>query len=657
MARARPMPFLEEQLGRQRALGRSATQVDIVPEVEVEQGLSLYAGPRTVLVGPTGSGCARVPWQLVPAAELDQTLRTLHAQVLEDAHALPELLTTLASADPEAAAPRTVQRRLGRMLALRSVLELAAAWEDAQVPGQPAPGWTSGPGRLVGVLPWHSGHAKVGEGWHLHHLRRWHVHHRSAGRWEDLTAAWITRGALMQDAETNALLCGPLSATLEGRQRQRAAGPSSLPHQTDPLAAAVCDLDPAAFVRRVRLALSLVLEPALAGFPQGDVLAAVQGAKSSSVVLSRLLPGVPAGPVQALTRRLQDHLRQRGRLGPDEGARSAFAAGACPGRRGAWTAARAASVSPFHCLGVEAAAGPLHLLVPGLQHAGPGSPALQEDRLSSALEEVADLFTAVAALPAEQALPLPDLGGLLTGRGFLRLGAHAGPAPLTGPPPEAPVLDEDWRRDRTLALYTVPGLTEAVAALEAVRVAREQGFLQARREVCLASGLSEAELEEATGGERPFERTPGDAGLERTLHWTGGVWSLELARHPQDLVSDGRALSHCVGWGGYAHSVRAGRVRIVRVLARGPEDEVPVPLLTLELGPSAGAKGDTETALPSWKLVQARRANNRRPARDEAALLGLWAREVGVRLEQGGEVAPLSAAAVRTDAERLKVAW
>ena len=656
MARARPVPFLEAQLGRQRALGRSAVQVDIVPETVGGQSLSLYAGPRTVLVGPTGAGHVGVPWQLVPAAELDRALRTLHAQVVEDAHALPELLTTLASADPEADAPRAVQRRLGRMLALRSVLELAAAWEDAQGSGQPAPGWTSGPGRQVGVLPWHSGHTRVGEGWHLHHLRRWHVHSRSAGPWEDLTAAWITRGALLQDAEPNALLCGPLSATLEGRQRQRAAGPYSLPHQTDLLAAALSDLDPAAFVRRVRLALSVVLEPALAGFPQDEVLAAVQGAKSGSVALSRLLPGIPAGPIQAMAQLLRDQLRQQGRLGPDEGARSAFVAGACPVRRGAWTAARAASVFPRHCLGVEAAAGPLHLLVPGLQHAGPGSPALQEDWLSSALEEVVDLFTAVASLPAEQALPLPDLGGLLTGRGFLRLGAHAGPTPLTGPPTEAPVPDDDWRRDRELALYTVPGLTEAVAALQAVQAAREQGFLQARREVFLASGLSEAELEEATGGERPFDRTPGDAGLERTLHWTGGVWSLELARHPQDLVSDGRALSHCVGWGGYAHSVRAGRARIVRVLARGPDDEQPVPLLTLELGPSGGKEG-SETALPGWKLVQARGANNRRPTRDEAALLGLWAREVDVRLEGESEVAPLRGGAARTNAERLKVAW
>ncbi|GGJ67305.1 hypothetical protein [Deinococcus aquiradiocola] len=654
MARPRSVPSPEEQLRQQRALGRSATRVDIVPAAAGDPGLSLFAGPRTVLVGPTDSGHDRLPWQLYPADKLDGALRTLHAQILEEAHALPDLLAGLDSADPEAAAPRSVHRRLGRMLALRSMLELAAAWEDAPAPGQVAPGWTSGPDRRVGVLPWHAWWVQVRQGWHLHHLSRWHAPHRGPGPWKDLTAAWITRAALLEDMGPDARPCSPLCATPEGRERQRTARPDALSRPPGTPVATRVDTDPDAFARRVRLALSLILEPALAGFLPDEVLAAVQGTKSGTAALSRLLPGVTAGPVQALASMLRAQLPHSGHFASGVGARSAVAAGPCPVRRGAWTAARAAFVSPLQCLRAEAAAGPLHLLVPGLPHAGLGSPALQEERLSGALEEVTDLFTAVAALPAEQTLPLPDLSGLLTGRGFLRLGTHAPPQARTEPLPATFAADDVWHRERALALLTVPGLTEAVAALQAVNVARERGLSDARREVCLASGLSAGELEEATGGERAFDRTPTDAGLERTLHWSGGIWSVVLARHPQDLISDGRTLSHCVGWGGYAHSVRAERTRIVRVLACDPDGPLPVPLLTLEL--KRAGEGSAR-AQSGWVLAQARGANNRPPTRDEAALLTLWAREVGVQLDGQSEVAPLNAAAARADAARLAVDW
>lgn len=572
----------------------------------------------------------------------------LHTQILEEAHLLPELLTGLASS-PEADAPRTVQGRLQRMLALRSLLELAAAWEDAPQVGQPAPGWTSGSGRQICVLPWHTGQVKVAEGWHLHHLRRWHQPHPGTVPWENVTTAWITRAALLQDVGVIQAHSGPLPADLAERQRRRGAGSNS-PGSTS------IDLDPDAFVRRARLALSAVLEPALCGFGADEVLQAVQGARSGTAALSRLLPGVSAGPVQALGEQLR---RDRGYAERpwagerSEGRHAAAVSGPCAVRRSTWTVAQAGHVPPHECLATEAAAGPLHLLTPGLQHAGPASAVLKEGWLSTALEEVRDLFTAVSALPADQELPLPDLSGLLTGRGFLRLGAHA-PTPAVTPTPDDTASEHDWQRERALALRCVSGLTEAAEALRMMNAYREQIRAQIRREVCLQTGLSEAELAEATGGERAFERMPEDPALERELHWTGGVWALQLARHPQDLVLDGRALSHCVGWGGYAQTVRTGRARIVRALARGPDDEIPFPLLTLELGVTRAVDDE---ALLSWKLLQARGANNRAPTRDEATLIGLWAREVGIHLDTEGEVAPLTALAARLGAVRLGVQW
>ncbi|GGR26456.1 hypothetical protein GCM10008957_42510 [Deinococcus ruber] len=601
-----------------------------------------------MLVSPTAPGSVGVPWQLYPASDLDHALRTLHTQIIEDAHALPELLTGWASADPEATPSKAIQRRLRRMLSLRSVLELAAAWEDAPVPGHVAPGWTSRAARRVFALPWHHGPVNVGAGWHLHHLRRWHRPHVGPDSWEEATARTITAAALLQNTGS-----APLCVERAERQRQRAAlalpplPGAALPPLVRP------DLDPDAFVRRVRWALSVVLEPALVGFEPDEVLLAVQGARSGALALSRLLPDVAAGPVQALAERLRTDAKYRGQIRHDEGTRSARVAGGCPVRRSAWTAARAAGAWPTHCLTAEAAAGPLHLLLPGIQHAGPTSELLQENRLSTAFEEITDLFTAVASLPAEQDVPLPELSGLLTGRGFLRLGAHAPSSPLTAPLLET-ALQDDWQRERSLAMFVVPGLTEAVEAIQAVNAVREQTRAKVKNEVCHATGLSEAELEEATGGERAFDRTPGDAELERTVQWTGGLWSLLLARHPQELVSDGRALSHCVGWGGYAHAVRAGRSRIVRVLASGPEDKEPVPLLTLELGRDSG---DDPSLGSRWHLVQARGASNRPPTRNEAALLGLWAREVGVRLSPSGEATPLTAQAACTATERLAVKW
>ncbi|MFC4453723.1 hypothetical protein [Deinococcus sonorensis] len=659
MARHTSTVGLKRQVEHQRALGRCATQVDIIPwaNTEISGPLRFTVGPRTVLIESVNSGAVpvQVPWQLVPQADLDQALRTLHAQILEEAHALPQLLTGAASSDPEAAAPRAVQRRLKRMLALRSLLELAAAWEDALVPGGVAPGWTAGPGRTVAVLPWHPVAVPVREGWHLHQLCRWHQPQPGTDCWAQTTAAWITRAALLQDVSGGATMTGPLPAGRAARDRQRKARASSAGRATPPAAPEAVDLDPDAFVRRARLALSAVLEPALASFPDQDVLRAVQGARSPAVALSRLLPRVAAGPVHALGQTLRASLRHGRPIRPDEGGRAAQAAGSCPVRRSAWTAARAVSVSPHRCLAAEAAAGPLHLLVPGLPHAGPASALLQDGRLSTALEEVVDLFTAVAALPAEQDLPLPDLSGVLTGRGHLRLGAHAGPDPLRTSEPDTPGPDDDWRQATARALLVVPGLTEAVGALQAVQAAREHALDRVREEACHATGLSEAHLQEAIGGERSFERTPGDPALERVLRWTGGVWSLRLARHPQDLVADGRALAHCVGWGGYAQRVRAGQVRIIRVLARGPDDERPVPLLTLELLQKENGEGPP--AASTWRLGQARGLSNRLPTRDEATLIALWAREVGVQLDAASEVAPVAPTSLRSGRDRLAVAW
>jgi len=656
MARPAGIPpgSMVDQLKRQRALGRYATHVEVREDPD-SAGWLLRAGPRTVSVGQARSPEVRA-WQLAPVAELDGVLRSLHALILEEAHALPELLAGLAST-PEADAPRAVRGRLQRMLALRSVLELAAAWEDAPRAGDPTPGWTSGPSRTICVLPWHAGPVEVSEGWHLHQLRRWHQPHPENGNWAAATVGWITRAALLQDVGPGSSLAGPLSAGSAERRRQREAGATALDRPLARPGSIGIDLDPSAFVRRVRLALSALLDPALCSFGVDEVLQAVQGARSGVAALSRLLPGVASGPVQALGERLRAERLYGGRPWGNEaeigkGSLTTAAAGPSAVRRSAWTAALADSVFPHACLATEAAAGPLHLLMPGLQHSGPGG---RENWISMLMEEVRDLFAAVAALPAEQDMPLPDMSELLTGRGFLRLGAHAPAMALERSDPEDPELGGLVPgRDGSQEGAHVPGLGIVVLALQMINAHREQQRALVRSEVSLATGLSEDELAEATGGERAFDRSLGDLALERVLHWSGGVWSLQLARHPQDLVSDGRALSHCVGWGGYAQSMRAGHARIVRVLSRGPEDEHARPLLTLELGRCGTANGE---ASPSWRVVQARGARNRAPTGDEATLLALWARQVGVDPGTGTGIAALTASAARAERARLEAEW
>lgn len=615
------------QLQAQTALGRFVTHVEIDPAPGLPEGLSLHAGPKTVLVGPHG----RLPWQLCDAGLLDHALRALHGQILEEAQMLAELLAPCEGAAPEVPAPRPVQRRLRRMLGLRSLLELAATWQDAPVPGWATPGWTSGPRRPLGLtLPWHQSWQSIqaSDVWHLHDLRRWHWPRTEPGSWAETTARRLTCVALLQDADPrqNALLARPLAHDPQVRRQQREdVRRGKRNHQN--VAPPAPDLDPGAFSRRVRLALSAVLEPALLGFDQNEVLRAVQGARGGRVALLRLLPGVAPGPATALGATLREELAHGGHLSPGEGARPAHAAGPESVRRSCWTAGRAGDAKPVLCLAAEAAAGPLHLLIPGLHQASPAHPLLRDGGLSTVLEEVGDLFSAVAALPAEQDLPLPDLSGLLSGSGQLRLGAQAAGTEEPLRAPAEPVGNADemaWHRRRQAALAAVPGLTRAIEALRGVTQARERARARLKTEACQVAGIGELDFDEAVSGERAFDLDPEDRALERSLTWAGGTWSLQLARHPQDLVSDGKALSNCVGWGGYAQTVRAGRSRIIRVLAQ--DDDQAVPILTLELKPARQQDGPTR-----WQLYQARGLRNRLPSGLEAALLALWAREVGVR--------------------------
>ncbi|GGO30189.1 hypothetical protein [Deinococcus humi] len=173
-------PHIRRQVEQQAALGRSVVELDLFPDPVhgFAGGLRLYAGPRSVLVGSLGVPQEGLrPWQQWDAGPLDRGLRALHAQILEDALDLPDLLAPLEAADPEARAPRTVQRRLRRMLGLRSLLELAACWQDATLPGQEPVGRRGRPNRSTGVLlPWHAqGHpVRASDAWHLHDLARWH---------------------------------------------------------------------------------------------------------------------------------------------------------------------------------------------------------------------------------------------------------------------------------------------------------------------------------------------------------------------------------------------------------------------------------------------------------------------------------------------------
>ncbi|GGO30196.1 hypothetical protein [Deinococcus humi] len=304
----------------------------------------------------------------------------------------------------------------------------------------------------------------------------------------------------------------------------------------------------------------------------------------------RLLPGVAPGPVAALTACLREQWRAGGHI-RGEASRPAQLAGRARIRRDAWTAARAGDAHPALCLAAEAAAGPLHTLVSSLAQMNAGDARLTDGLAGLALNEVCDLFSGVAALPAEQDLPLGDVSGLLTGRGQLRLGLQA---------PEGTVPDT------------------AQSAQEDPEAGRSAAALA----------------------------------LERILSWSGGVWSLQLARHPQDLVTDGRLLAHCVGWGGYAQAVRAGSSRIVRVLARGAEEDAAVAVLTLELQALHGGPDRL-----GWQLAQAKGLNNRRPVPEEAALLTLWAREVGVKVTAGGDINLRSPAALQASLTRLAPCW
>jgi len=625
--------------------------VDIFPDATCgfQDGLSLHASARVVLVSSLNEcGGPFLPWQRWDAHRLDLALRALHAQILEDAQELPALLAPLERADPEAPAPRSIQRRLQRMLGLRSLLELAACWQDAPVPGEEAPGWRGGPRRPTGVLlPWHhrADLPRAGDAWHLHDLRRWHWPRASKESWAEQTARHLTATALLQ--EPAAHLAPPLSHDAQTRLKQREEllrGERTYLVVPPP----AVDTNADTFVTRVRVALSAVLDPALLAFSPEELLPAVQGARSAQETMRRLLPGVNPGPATALAATLRSELRAGGHI---EGgaARPSQVAGRAPVRRNSWTVARAGQASPSVCLAAEAAAGPLHQLVPGLEGWGPANPGLSHGRLSGALLEVCDLFSAVAALPADQALPLGDLSPLLTSKGILRLGPQAPETSVSIPSEQGHGSPEE---EQEAALSLIPGLAPAFRAMRSITMQREQEQARLKAQACQAAGIDEATFDEAVSGEEAFDLTPEDHALNRTLSWWGGVWVLQVARHPQDLVSDGRTLSHCVGWGGYAQAVRAGRSRIVRVLARGAEEDAAVPLLTLELGALQERPGQLR-----WQLVQAKGLSNRSPAGDEGALLALWARETGVRLAASGDVPPLSTSALRASQTRLDARW
>lgn len=643
-------PHIKRQRQQQATLGRSATQVDIFPDPTCgfHDGLSLHVSAKAVLASPLkAQGGPFLSWQRWDAQPFDVALRALHAQILEDARELPALLAPREHADPEAPTPRAVARRLQRMLGLRSLLELAACWQDAPVPAEEAPGWRGGPSRSIGVLlPWHrrADLPRAGDAWHLHDLRRWHWPRAGEESWADLTARHLTTAALLQDPA--ARLAPPLSQDTQTRLQQR--GELLLGERTYLVVPPpAVDANADTFVTRVRLALSAVLDPALLAFSPEELLPAVQGARGAQETLRRLLPGVNPGPAAALAATLRAELRAGGHI-EREAARPSQVAGSVPVRKNSWTVARAGQASPSVCLAAEAAAGPLHQLVPGLEGWGPANASLSRGWLSGALLEVCDLFSAVAALPADQALPLGDLSSLLTARGLLRLGPQAPDAP-TVTLPEPGTGNPEAEQEAALAL--IPGLAPAVQAMQSITMRREQEQARLKAQACQAAGIEESVFEEAVTGEEAFDLAPEDDALNRTLSWSGGVWFLQVARHPHELVSDGRALSHCVGWGGYAQAVRAGRSRIVRVLSRGAEDDVTVPVLTLELSALQERPGQVR-----WQLVQARGLSNRRPTDDEEALLALWARETGVRLAAGG-ASPLSPGALRANLTRLDVHW
>ncbi|CAM4175236.1 PcfJ domain-containing protein [Deinococcus marmoris] len=638
---------------QQAALGRSVVQLELFPDPVhgFAGGLRLHAGPRSVLVGPLQAHQEPLrPWQQWDAGHLDRGLRALHAQILEDALDLPALLAPLEAADPEAPVPRTVQRRLRRMLGLRSLLELAACWQDAAGPGQEPVGWRGRPNRPTGVLlPWHAqGHPiRASHAWHLQDLRRWHWPRMDGDSWATVTARHLTVTALLQE---DAHPAPPLAHDLRERLKQRAdlAGGRRGHQQRVPPAV---DQQADAFVLRVRVALGAVLEPALLAFIPEESRAAVLGARNGHDAMLRLLPGIAPGPVAALTASLREQWRGGGHI-CGEASRPAQLAGSVRIRRDAWTAARAGDAQPALCLAAEAAAGPLHALVPGLPQMNAGDTRLTGGLVGLALQEVCDLFSGVAALPAEQDLPVGDVSGLLTGRGQLRLGSQApeGPAPDTAAGEQA--NEDPEAKGHAAVLALVPGLATAVRVFQALIGTHEHRRDHLKAQACAAAEIQEAELDEALSGEEAFVLTLEDQALDRVLSWSGGVWFIQVARHPQDLVTDGRLLAHCVGWGGYAQAVRAGSSRIVRVLARGAEEDTAAAVLTLELQSLHTGPGRQR-----WQLVQAKGLKNRRPSPDEAALLTLWAQEADVKLTAGGDISALGPAALQARLTRLATCW
>ncbi|CAM4126323.1 hypothetical protein [Deinococcus marmoris] len=211
------------------------------------------------------------------------------------------------------------------------------------------------------------------------------------------------------------------------------------------------------------------------------------------------------------------------------------------------------------------------------------------------------------------------LDAILSSSGHLRIGARARAGQ------EEPDLDDGHQN-----LKRIPGLPQVYAALARYNDMRAATAAWLRAEACAEVGVSPEALDEKLSGQPPFPLTPENLALERRLSWPGGAWRVELARHPLDLESDGQALSHCVGWGGYAHAVIEGSALIMRILDNGQSPQgvaggllAGLPVLTLELAPEAGARA-------GWKIVQARGQGNRSVSAYEAALLGEWAAAVGV---------------------------
>ncbi|AZI44382.1 hypothetical protein EHF33_16000 [Deinococcus psychrotolerans] len=634
-------PQVVQALEVQVALGRSATHVVIGSGPELPAGAVLHAGPRAVRV--TFGQEAPLAWQRADPQQLDAALVALHGQILEEADQLPELLVREQTAEQRGS--RAVERRLGRMLALRGVLDLSAAWDEGK-------GWDGNPKRAAcTALPWHplnrafGAQATLSETWQLHDLRRWSLPHPQQAL---AITAHVTCAALLQQSSfgSSQLVPPPLPRdpaarlTLRLRLQDQLFNTHSKVKQRM-AAPALLNVDPDAdsFVRRVRWALAAVLDPALLAFDEADVRQAVQGALGASVALRRLLPKVHHGPVAALAVKVRRNLQEDLFFEAGKGSLPARRAGKEAVRRSCWTAAWAADAHLQDCLAAEAIGGPLHQLIPGLDTAGPTWLPVRERVLDRTFEELKDLFAAVLALLEETRLPLQDLSALLTGRGVLRLGSAASAGTLQTAFSELQTAldalpdhakssqaqsEVRWAWKEQLALRCAPGLEEAISNLKSVMAEHHRQLRRLKTEVCQSTGVSESALEEVLGGEERFTLDAADLALERRVVWADGCWDVRVARHPQELVEDGQLLGHCVGWGGCAQSVRAGHIRIIRILEQLP-GEVIQPRLTLEL--------TTEPNRVGWTIVQARGFKNRSPTVEEQALLNLWSQTTGVQPE------------------------